>query len=704
MHLRAWTAVIVGTAMAAVASAAYAAEPQDAQAPTSRVTRLVITQREPLAGGMTFGATGAYEKLIGRAFLELDPADPRNVAIRDKDRAPLNDRGKIEYSTDVYILKPADMGKGNGRIFFEVNNRGNKIALPLLNDTPPGSNNNDPTTPADLGNGFLLRQGYTIAWAGWEGDVTPGANRLIIRLPVATNRGETMTGRVAVQFDVSRHIPAGGATSLPLSGLASFQPYETASLDTSTATLTWRERIDSPEQPIASNQWAFATCRRNATTGAIEDLVPSTRDICYFGGFDPNKLYQLVYTAKNPKPMALGYSATRDVLSFLRYAAADDEGTPNPLGTGIANTICMGISSSGMYVRDFVYLGFNEDSAGRRVCDGLMVHIPGAFRLHLSTRFTQPDIYSRQDLWAGLWPMVTFPFSYGVTTDPITGRTDGILQRPRTDPLIMQTDTAQEYWQFNAALVTHDANGRPLTLPDTVRYYLLASTQHFPTAGAPPARGICEQLSNPNHPGVFMRALLVAMDDWVTNGTPPPASEYPRTDNGTLVAPDRASTGFPMIPNVSYSGLMHRLALRDYGPGFTSRGGVITQMPPSVVGPEYAALVPKVDADGNDVAGLRRPDTIMTPLGTYTGWNHRRPGSRGGDLCSLTGSFIPFAQSRAERDASGDPRPSVAERYPTHADYVGKVAQATMDWRAKRLLLDEDVARILQAAEQRSVP
>lgn len=358
-----------------------------------------------------------------------------------------------------------------------------------------------------------------------------------------------------------------------------------------------------------------------------------------------------------------------------------------------------------MYVRDWMYLGFNEDTGGRKVCDGMMVHISGAHRLHLATRFLQPDFYSRQDLWAGLYPAATFPFSYGDSTDPITGRRDAILKRPATDPLVIHTDTSMEYWQFHASLVTHDANGQALTLPDNVRYYLLASAQHLAVPGAAPARGMCEQLSNPLTTGVFMRALLTAMDEWVTSGTAPPASEYPRTADGTLVPADQASTGFPSIPGVRYTGKFNRLNLRDFGPQFTSQGGIVTNVPPvEVPSKEYRVLVPKVDADGNDVAGLRRPDDLGAPLGTHTGWNHRRDGFRAADLCGLTGSYVPFARTRAEREAAGDPRRSLEERYPNKAQYVNQVTQAANDLAARRLLLQEDVQRIQQTANERALP
>ena len=680
------------------AGARAAILPQSAAA-TSRVKRFEITRRELFAEGMAFGDVGAYEKLVGVATLELDVGDAHNAAIVDKDRVARNAMGRIEYSTEVYILRPVDPARGNGKLLFEVNNRGNKRILTYVNDstsTPIALN--EPRTAQDAGNGFLMRQGYTMAWAGWQGDVRPVENRLTIKLPVATNLGQEIHGRVAVQYDALQGVSA------QLSA-AQFEPYEAVSLDTSLARLTSRDRIDGPETTISGDQWAFARCDRDASGGAVTNVMPSSRHVCYFKGFERDKLYQLIFTAKNPLPMALGYAVTRDIVSFLRYDRQDASGGSNPLGASVRNVICMGISSSAMYVRDWMYLGFNEDTAGRKVCDGMMVHIGGAHRLHLATRFTQPDLYSRQDMWAGLYPLSTFPFSFGESTDPLTGRRDAILKRPRTDPYVIQTDTSMEYWQFHASLVTHDALGNELTLPDNVRYYLLSSAQHLAVAGAAPSRGMCEQLSNPLTPGAFLRALVVAMDQWITDATPPPPSEYPRAGNGTLVAPDRASTGFPSIPGVRYGGLVNRLALRDYGPQFTSRGGIITLLPSQAVpGKEYQVLVPKVDADGNDVAGLRRPDELGAPLATYTGWNHRRAGLRSADLCALTGSYIPFARTRTERTSSGDPRASLEERYPSRRNYLDRVTHSSADYAKRRLLLQEDVERIEQAATGRTVP
>jgi hypothetical protein len=609
----------------------------------------------------------------------------------------------VEYATDFLILKPVDMSKGNRKIFYTINNRGNTGALGAFNGALGVGNN--PTTAAHAGNGFLQRQGYAIVDAGWQGDVLPGNFRLTAQYPTVTDVGAEITGTIAVQFDVSRHIPVTGAVSLPLNQ-ANFDSYETVSLDTSSASLTVRDLVQSPETPIPSDRWAFATCQRNPTTGVVENIVPSSKHICYFEGFDPNKLYQLVYTAKNPRPMALGYAVTRDVGSFLRNQTSDDFGNPNPLAlgaasTGITHMYAYGSSSTGMYVRDFLYLGFNEDEDNRKVFDAMWTNIPGGLRLHQNTRFTMPDIYSRQDLWAGLWPMATFPFSYGVTTDPITGRTDGILKRPQTDPIVIHTDSSEEFWQFHGALVTTDGRGHDIPLPDNVRVYFMSSEQHGPAAV--PTQGLCQQLDNPLPRGSINRAVLVALDEWVTKGIRPPDSRYARVDDGTLVPFDQASTGFPSIPGVTYAGLANTLPLRFYGPSFSSTGGVIDVMPPiTLAGSGYTILVPKVDQDGNDLAGVRVPQ-LEVPTATYTGWNLRAAGFREGDLCGLDGMYLPFAETKVERLATGDPRLSLEERYRNHGGYVSRIIEAARKQRAERLLLQEDFARIVKGAAESDV-
>jgi hypothetical protein len=414
-----------------------------------------------------------------------------------------------------------------------------------------------------------------------------------------------------------------------------------------------------------------------------------------FGGFDPNQLYTLRYTAQNPKPLGLGFTVTRDILSFLRYESA------SPLGSGVRQVYCWGNSQTGRYMRSFLYLGFNEDLQGRRVCDGVISHLAGAQGLDLNTRFSDIDNASQ---WGaiGLYPRDLFPFSYGVTTDPVSGRMDGILKHPSTDPLVMQIDTENEFFQSYASLVTHDGLGNPLQLPDSVRYYFLSNAQH--TSGSPSTRSICAQPTNPLNYNAFMRAMLVALDQWASQGVAAPPSQYPRADDGTAVSFEEARSAYPSIPGVQF-GTPNELSVRDYGPGVTAAGGVTTLSPGlEVPGQQYTVLVPRTNADGLDLAGLRKPDDVQTPIATLNGWGVRGSGFRAGALCGLNGQLVPFPRTEAERLASGDPRLSVAERYPSHADYVGRVAAAATELADARYLLPEDAQRLIDQADARQVP
>jgi hypothetical protein len=664
----------------------------------ARVVRVDITRVEsPTFEGTVFGKVGQYEKMVGVAYMEVDPLDPHNADIVNLERAPRNKRGMVDYNADIYILKPIDMERGNHKLFLEVHNRGNKLALNFLNDSPGGVN--DPTTATDAGNGFLFREGYTVLWTGWQGDVTPDNDRMTIRVPVATQKdGSPIVARVRQEYS-DRFIPTDGTFTLPLSGITQFASYESATMDTSQAVLTARERTADPRSLIPADQWAFATCTPNED-GTL-DVQPSPFDICLFEGFRVDRLYELTYPAKNPLVMGLGYAVTRDVISFLRYEYADDAGNPNPVGSGITNVYGLGISSSGMYMRDWLYLGFNEDEQGRKVFDGAWSHIGGGHRLLMNVEFAQPNDYSRQDIWHDFISNSIFPFGYSVTTDPITGRTDGILKRPTTDPLLIVTDTSTEFWEFRGSLVTHDAFGNEIPVPSNARSYVMSSLQHSVGPGGPPTRGSCQQLSNPLANSPIYRALLTDLDDWVTRGINPPENRYPRGRD--LVPPDRDSTGFPQIPGVTYTGLLNELHVWDYGLEFGPAGGRMTLLPPlSVPNTDYTLLVPRVDAIGNDAPGVRST-FIEAPIATYTGWNVRAAGFREGELCGLTGSYIALARTQGEREQAGDPRPSLEELYGDHAGYVRAVARAAIGLWSQRFLLWEDVRRLITEAQNSDV-
>jgi hypothetical protein len=668
----------------------------------ARVVRIVVEQKRVFADGKAFGEVGPYERLDGTVYMEVDPGDPLNAVIVNLDRAPKNARKMVEFSSPFFILKPVDMSKGNGKILYGVNNRGNKLESGLRWNYKLASNN--PLTVADAGDGFLMRLGYTVVDAGWQGDVDPSNHRLSPKLPVAVNRdGSPIVAAVRVEFS-DREIPAAGTFTLPLKGSPNFRPYPAADLNTARASLTVRSQVNGPKAPVPPDAWAFGRCKDGKAS-----LVASPTDICLFDGFKVDRLYELTYDAKDPIVMGLGYAVTRDLASFLRNQASDEAGNPNPVAlspteVGIRRVYGAGSSSTGMYMRDFLYLGFNEDEAHRKVFDAVNIHIPGTHRLLANVQFADPNTYSRQDDRFDFLSTSYPPLTFAVTTDPITGIRDGILKRPKTDPLVFQTDSENEFWTFKASLNVHDGKGQPVPLPDTVRLFLLSNFQHSggdPGLAVPGRSEMCANPTNPNYHGPTQRALLMALDAWADRGVEPPKSRYPRVEDKTLVTVEEYRKAFPAIPGLAMTSVITELYAFNFGPKFRSTGGVVSEQPPAR-GTKYQMLVPKVDTDGLDVGGVGQME-VRVPLGTNIGWNVRAKGRREGSLCGLTGSFLPFATTKEERMKSGDPRESLEERYKNHDGYVAAVKKAAAELQADGFLLAEDAERFVREAQASQV-
>jgi len=651
----------------------------------ARLVELVVEQRESFVGGIDWGDTGPYERLLGTAHMEVDPRDPLNALIVDLDNAPKNPRGMVEFGTKFMIVKPVDMSRGNQKIYYTVNNRGNDGLVAAQTVAQVGSND------------IYLRMGYTIVDAGWEGDVIQTATNLAAILPIATQPdGSPILGWMRVEYS-DRNLPLTGAFSLTLEGNSSFRSYETADTDAAHSTLTVRDDVSSPKIPIGSDRWAFGTC----PTGK-GSFTATTFDICYFDGFRADKIYELIYPAKNPIVMGLGHATTRDFGSFLRYETADDAGNPNPLGPGIRRAYSTGASQTGGYLRDFMYLGFNEDESHRKVFDGVMPTIAGTDRVFINVRFADPNIWSDQDDRHDFLQTSYPPFTYAVTTDPVTGIRDGVMKRPETDPLVFQTDSGTELWQLRGSLNVQDGQGRPVPLPDNVRMYFNSSTAHGMqlTGLNTPPPGSNPRCDNPTPSAGIAetaRALLVAMDQWADQGIEPPPSNYPRLEDGTLVPVGTYGAYFPSVPGMAVATMMNELALLDFGPLFGRLGGVLTLQPP-ISGPGYLQFVPMPDQDGLDIAGVR-PLQIRVPLGTNTGWNVRNPSFRAPNLCSLSGTHVPFAQTKEERLASGDPRASLQERYGSHGGFVNAVRSATRQLVYERFMLQEDANTLINVAQ-----
>jgi hypothetical protein len=658
------------------------------------ISRFVVKRRELFAGGHEFAVTGAYEKLVGKIYGAVDPETRFNKAIVNLAKAPRNRRGHVEYWSNFCILKPLDLDRGNGKLFFDAPNRGGKRILAFLNDAPQ---NNDPANLVDAGNGFLMRQGYTIAWCGWQGDLIAEKNWLVAGVPAATANGEKIIRRVRTEIVVDEK----GIKSQPLSGDDRVKSYAAASFSKSQASLTARERSYGPRIPIATSEWEFAQCEKDNRT-ARESIRRSRAHLYLRSGFRPGHIYEFTYPAQDPLVLGLGFAIVRDFVSFLRYEPKDHAGRPNPLTPNHKQSVvryayAWGRSQSGRFLRDFVYQGFNVDESRRKVFDAIAPHVAGGGRIFLNYEFARP-VTSSQQHTNQLEPEL-FPFAYNVLKDPQTGRRDGILKRPNSDPYVFHTQTSTEYWQKRGCLVHTDGKGRDVIPPHKVRIYVIASAQHNSPFGSEPEKDNTQQLVNPLPAGDVLRALIVAMDQWVSQGIAPPPSQFPTVRSGTLVAPDRRATGFPKIPGVLYHGLHNRQLFLDYGPRI--RRGQIDAHPPAPIGNgAYTILVPNTDADGNDIAGIRLP-AVQVPLGTFTGWNLRPRGLAEDELSGLLGSFIPFSRTKTERKKTGDPRLSLEERYKDKEDYVRQLARAARFLLNERYLLPEDVQRIIVEARRK---
>ncbi|GAB4019640.1 alpha/beta hydrolase domain-containing protein [Spirosoma koreense] len=648
----------------------------------ARIVKLVVTKTEPYAGGQTFGRAGTYERVYGQAYGEVDPNLVSNKIIQDLQLAPRNKRGMVEYVSEFILLRPTELAKSNGLLFLSLPNRGNVF-------------------PADTA---LLKRGYVYLWSAWQGDVLAGNSRLTIKVPVATENGREITGKVRAEFQVFTPAKTQLLSSGPFSG-ATHHSYETVSLDNTGLQLTKRVHEADPPTPIPTSEWAFSDCSTSPFPG-----TPSTTHLSIKDGFDPNYIYELVYTAKNPLVMGLGFAAIRDIASFLRNTITDEASNRNPLLSTNTQTIpiraaiLQGVSQCSNFCRTFLQLGFNQDESGKRVFDGINAHI-ATRRNSLNVRFGRPGGggLQRED---HLFPSNEAPFTWQITKDPVSGITGGILEAcsPMGNcPKIMQTLSSSEYRQIRASLPTTDPAGKKdLTIPDNVRIYFIAGTQHSPNGAQDPLSGF-RMNDNPTQP--TLRALLIALEQWVMADKLPPASAYPTIKTRTLVLPDAQHVGWPSIPGVVYNGRFNNVPLLDFGPQYNSHSitGIVTNEPPKVIKENaYAVLVPKVDQDGNEVAGIRNT-TLRVPLGTYTGWALRRAGYGEGDLASLNGMFIPFKKTKAERLAAGDPRLSLEERYGTHNAYVTAVRKAADELVKEGFLSPEDAQNEVSRAEKSNV-
>ena len=674
----------------------------------ARVSSIKITSSVPAYGGASFGTVGQYNLVTGVATGEVDPKDPHNAIIQDVALAPRNARGMVEYATNFQVLMPADMSKSNHTMWLDIPNRGNVLSLRFFNI---GTSEAKPE-----GDGFLEKQGLIVVWAGWQGDLLPPApsdrkdipvSRVsMVSVPTATENGKPITG--VVRSEWTFRVPGGTTQGISQSSYNSNTVgYPSVTTDNKGLKLT--KRVNQYHQPeaIPNSEWAFADCTKTPFPG-----TPDPLKVCLKDGFDTNHIYELVYTAKDPKVMGLGLAAIRDVGAFLRYEAKDDKGTPNPVAGQIKYAHVTGASQTGRLLRTYLHLGFNEDEKGRKVYDGALPLIAGVGD-YINVRFSQPGRTSPEPYAEKHFPSQDMPTTYGALDDSLSGTKTGILSRCSKDntcPKLFHVVTDTEYWEFSARSDTTDALGkRDVDIPADVRVYHIGNTQHGgynTTEPLPTNRDMCEQLPNANPYTYNIRALMMELQQWVANDKAPPASVYPRISNGSLVAYEDFK--FLKIPGVtgpegkrsagSETGVYGTRLVFDRGPRFSAEdlSGIVDNEPP-LIKAIYPPLVPQIDAEGIATGSIHTP-IGYAPLGTYTGWNVRRTGYGEGDGCSTSGSYIPYPVTSAEAKASGDARRSLQERYTDKAGYVKAVTDGVNTLVKDRWMLAADADLAVKTA------
>ena len=646
------------------------------------ITELEITNRTSFASGVQFGDVGAYELLEGTAHYAVDPSHARNQGITDLDLAPRDSAGKVVFSSDFSMLQPVNLDRGNRRILFDVVNRGRKTAL-TFNGVPIPT---DATAPLQAGNGYLMRRGYTVVWGGWQADVPPTPGLIGLQGPEAVGPQGPLTGKIMCQFQCNE------PTQVFLLADREHLANPAADPEEAAATLTVRDLPNSPAIPVDRSQWAFVRVED-------EDVEPQHSHVYMPSGFEPGKIYQLVYTTNVSRIVGLGFVAMRDAISFLKHAPA---AAGNPLAGAIDYAYAIGRSQSGRFLRQYIHTGINEDEEDRTALDGIIPHVAGGMRGEFNMRFGQPS----KDVCYIIPEM--FPFTDTPQTDPVTGAQGSLLdvmERRDRVPKIMFTNTSAEYWRGDAALI--HTNLETLTdAPESpsARRYHFAGCQHgsgdFPPVEVRATDGIKGQLPfNSVDYAPLLRAALDNLDRWVTSGEEPPASRHPSLNDGTAVDSHTLLERFAQLPNVRVPAQTTRAIRLDYGP--ESHLGRTTKLPADE-GAEFPALVADLDDSFNERGGIRLPD-LSVPVATYTGWNLRdesigNPGLFIGITGGLAGWTLPLPATQTERESTGDPRASIEERYASREDYLEQVTRAAMDLVAEGYLLEEDVAEVVELA------
>jgi hypothetical protein len=635
------------------------------------VESVVVLERGSFAQGKTFGQVGAYEKIRAIAYFALDPTARANARIVDLERAPRDAFGRVTFASEFIVLRPVNAQPST--LIYDVNNRGGIAILGQVNGRSPA--NNDPTTAADAGDGFLMRHGFTLLFSAWTWDVAPqppGAKPLTFAPPIAQGPGgAAITGAVENEFTVSA--PTEIATYAGMRGLT----YEPATENDPSARLTERARPDDVRRPITRIRWRFVAPEQAGGPGRVQ----------LDGGFKPGVIYELTYMGKNPYVTGAGLAGIRDLLAYFRDHPF--EGAPTP-----QQVLIFGISQSGRVIGRMLHDGLDVDESGRLAFDGAYMQVPGAGgSAGFNSRFAQPTRHPSM-LEEHDYPSDTFPFTTAPSRDPVTGKTASYLDNARDAqgrlPKLIVANTSTEFWNRDASLIATTPDGVADVAPAAdVRLYAFMGAQHY--VGRSRSRSPYVNCVSTTDHYLPMRALILALGRWTSVGTPPPPSAYPRVSEGTLVTVAAYRAAFPKGVGLDPPEQNLREPRLDFGSRFKQQG-IPTQVPPAH-GPAYETRVPSPDADGNDRGGVRLVE-LEAPLGTHTGWNKRAPETGfPWATARFDGSFVPFARTEVERRAAGDPRLSLKERYATREGFIAKVREAADRQVAAGFLLEEDVER-----------
>lgn len=629
------------------------------------VESFVLSRRGAYADGATFGEVGAYEQIEGVLHYSVDPHDPANARIVDLQLAPRSADGLVRFRGALQLLRPRAQQRGNGTLLVDVPNRGRNRSLSAFNQQPALAALTQPLHPGD---GFLFRRGFTLASIGWQFDVDPALG-LWLDAPRAERDGQPLFGEVISQLRADR------ATTTVHIGQLGAAPYTPTERDQADARLYVTDERTRSHTLVPRSEWQFA----KQTHQGVE---ASNEHVYLRQGFVAGQLHQLVFVAEGAPVVGCGLLAVRDGATWLRASEFAEH----------QRVLGFGVSQTGRLLRQFLYEGMNVGERGQRTFDGLLVHIAGGQRGDFNHRFAQPSAAGAPSFGQ------LFPFAGPATHDSLSGRTAGLFDRvpPADAPKVFFTNTSWEYWRGDAGLIHVDAAGRDVDVGSNVRIYHFAGTQHingvFPLTNNIPEIPVRarDNFSIVDH-SPLVRAALVNLDAWVRDEAVPPPARHPRVSDNNAQTREQVQAAFAQLPNGGVLDAAALTAIRvvtlDPDAGHTCY--------PLAEGAAYPGLVSSVDADGNEIAGIRLP-AVSVPVGTHTGWNPRHPQAGAPEQAAIFVGFTRFfAADAAQRAQSSDSRLSILERYADRDDYLRRVETAAAQLVAEGYVLAEDEHRLI---------